>query len=126
VAIVALGSTCGTAQVVIDELRGKGVKAGMLKLRVFRPFPAEKIAAALKNIPAVAVLDRADSYNTQGGPVFTEIRSALYDLPKKPKLINYVYGLGGRDITLEHLHSVFADLKNIDNKPILNYLGVRE
>jgi len=125
-AIVALGSTCGTAKVVIDELRAKGIKAGMLKIRVFRPFPAEIIAEKLSPISAIAVMDRSDSYNTQGGPVFTEIRSALYDKGKKPKIVNYIYGLGGRDIMQEDLLSVFNDLKNVGNQPQINYLGVRE
>ena len=125
-AIVALGSTCGTAKVVIDELRAKGIKAGMLKIRVFRPFPAEIIAEKLSPIPAMAILDRSDSYNGQGGPVFTEIRSALYDKGKKPKMINYIYGLGGRDIMQKDIQSVFNDLKEIDNKLQINYLGVRE
>ena len=126
VAIVALGSTCGTAKNVIDELRGAGVKAGMLKIRVFRPFPAEEIAAALSNIKAVAVLDRSDTWSAQGGQVFTEVRSALYDLAKKPKLINFIYGLGGREIDLPQLRSVFEKLQKVEKEPLLQYLGVRE
>jgi pyruvate ferredoxin oxidoreductase alpha subunit len=126
VAIVALGSTCGTAKVVIDELRAKGVKAGMLKIRVFRPFPAEEIAAVLASIPAVAVLDRSDGWAGQGGQVFAEIRSAMYELAKKPKLINYVYGLGGREIDLPQLRKVFSDLQAVDKQPLVQYLGVRE
>lgn len=126
IAIVALGSTCGTAKVIIDELRAKGVKAGMLKIRVFRPFMAEEVAAALGKVKALAVLDRSDSLNAQGGPVFTEVRSALYDKALKPKIINYIYGLGGRDITLEDIRSIFTDLQNVDKKPLINYLGVRE
>ncbi|MFH1577040.1 MAG: pyruvate ferredoxin oxidoreductase [Candidatus Margulisiibacteriota bacterium] len=126
IAIVALGSTCGTAKVVIDELRSKGIKAGMLKIRVFRPFVADEVVKALSKVPAIAVLDRSDSYNAQGGPVFTEVRSALYDLANKPKIINYIYGLGGRDITVEDIHSVFADLQKVDKKAQVNYLGVRE
>ncbi|OGC04830.1 pyruvate ferredoxin oxidoreductase [candidate division WOR-1 bacterium RIFOXYA12_FULL_43_27] len=126
IAIVALGSTCGTAKVVIDELREKGIKAGMLKIRVFRPFPAERIAAVLNKIPAIAVMDRSDSLNTQGGPVYTETCAALYNHPKRPKMINYIYGLGGRDVTLDDLRSVFSDLQSIDKKPLFNYLGVRD
>ncbi|MFA6431484.1 MAG: transketolase C-terminal domain-containing protein [Candidatus Margulisiibacteriota bacterium] len=126
VAIVALGSTCGTAKVVIDELRSKGVKAGMLKIRLFRPFPAEEIIKALSNVKALAILDRSDTWSGQGGHVFTEIRSAMYEVKNKPKMINYIYGLGGREITKEHLHQVFADLGKIDSKPLYNYLGVRE
>ncbi|MFH1542049.1 MAG: transketolase C-terminal domain-containing protein [bacterium] len=126
VAIVALGSTCGTAKAVIDDLRSKGVKAGMLKLRLFRPFPASQITKALENVKSVAVLDRSDSFSSQGGPVFTEIRSALYGNAKQPKIINYIYGLGGRDIGIEDLHGIFTELKTIEKKAVINYLGVRE
>ncbi|MDD5383239.1 MAG: pyruvate ferredoxin oxidoreductase, partial [Candidatus Margulisbacteria bacterium] len=123
---VALGSTCGTAKAVVDELRGKGVKAGLLKIRVFRPFPAEEIAAALAGAKAVAVLDRSDSWSAQGGQVFTEIRSAMFEMVKKPKLINFIYGLGGREIDLPQIRTVFDDLQNVDKQPLVQYLGVRE
>lgn len=125
-AIVALGSTCGTAKVVVDELRAKGQKVGMLKLRVFRPFPAEEIAAALSKLKGVAVLDRVEAFSGQGSPTFTEIRSAICDKAQMPQMINYVYGLGGRDITLDHIRQVFKDLPNISKLPQVNYLGVRE
>jgi pyruvate ferredoxin oxidoreductase alpha subunit len=126
IAIVAMGSTCGTAKVVIDELRAKGVKAGMLKIRAFRPFAAEEIAEILGKFKAVAVFDRSDSLNTQGGPLFTEVRSALYDKKQSPKIINYIYGLGGRDIGLNDINSVFTDLQDAEKKQTINYLGVRE
>lgn len=130
IAIVVLGSTAGTSKVVIDELRQKGIKAGMLKLRLFRPFPAQEIAQVLSRVSCLAVMDRCDSLNSVGGPVFTEIRSALYDSPTKPKIINYIYGLGGRDVNLDMLRSVYEDLKNMlatgkIDTPI-KYLGVRE
>ena len=124
--IVALGSTCGTAKVLIDELRSKGVKAGLLKIRVFRPFPAEEIAAALSKAKAVAVLDRSDSWSAQGGPVFTEVRSALFDLTAKPKLINFIYGLGGREIDLDQIRFAYDALKTVDKQPLVQYLGIRE
>lgn len=130
IAIVVLGSTAGTAKVVIDDLRAKGVKAGMLKIRLFRPFPYKQVAEALKNVKAVAVLDRSDALAGMGGPVFGEIRSALYDLETRPATVNYVYGLGGRDVTLAHIESVYNDLQAIvkEGKPsnLVNYLGVRE
>ena len=124
--IVAIGSTCGTARVVVDELREKGEKVGLLRLRVFRPFPKYDILKALANVKNVAVLDRSDSYSANGSPVYTEIKAALFDEPVKPKIVNYVYGLGGRDITIEHIKSVFEDLKNIDSLKEKNYLGIRE
>jgi pyruvate ferredoxin oxidoreductase alpha subunit len=129
VAIVALGSTAGTAKAVVDDLRQKNIKAGLLKLRVFRPFPHEEIAKALGKIKAVAVMDRSDSFSSAGGPVFTEIRSALFDSAVKPRLINYIYGLGGRDISKKEIEGIFGELANIVNtgkiKNLFNYLGVR-
>ena len=131
VAIVALGSTAGTAKVVIDQLRGKGVKAGMVNIRIFRPFPYTQIAEALSRVQAVAVLDRSDGLAGMGGPVFGEIRSALYDSEKRPIIVDYVYGLGGRDITLNHIESVYNDLLAISKSgkrpsELVSYLGVRE
>ncbi|MDI6739757.1 MAG: transketolase C-terminal domain-containing protein [Candidatus Edwardsbacteria bacterium] len=126
-AIVALGSTCGTAKVVVDKLRAKGQKVGLLKIRVFRPFPAEEIAAALRGKKAVAVLDRSDTLGGFGGPVFTEIRSALYKQADAPVIADYIYGLGGREIDLEMIEQVFEQLKDGTVKPdSVNYLGVRE
>ena len=126
IAIVALGSTCGTTKAVVDGLRVKGIKAGLLKIRLFRPFPGDEIAKALGNVKAVAVLDRSESLSNFGGPVYSEIRSAMFDLSRKPKIINYVYGLGGRDIGLEDINCVFSDLQKVDKMPAINYLGVRE
>jgi len=129
IAVVALGSTAGTAKAVVNELRDKGVKAGLLKIRVFRPFPHEEIANILGKVKVVAVMDRSDSFNSAGGPVFTEIRSALYDSASKPKLINYIYGLGGRDISKEEIGKVFNELSDTARtgkiKNLFNYLGVR-
>lgn len=127
VAIVALGSTCGTAKVVIDQLRKQGVKAGLLKIRVFRPFPVEEIVKALENIKTVAVLDRSDSVGGFGGPVFTEVRSALYGSAKKPQIAGVVYGLGGREIDMEQIEALFMDLEAGKVKAdAVRYLGVRD
>ncbi len=130
VAIVALGSTCGTARAVIDDLRGKGVKAGLLKVRVFRPFPAEEIVKALSKVKAAAIMDRSDMYSNQGGQLFSEVRSAMYELEKKPILSNYVYGLGGREITLEDIHKIFAEqqanAKAGQAAKSIQHFGVRE
>ena len=127
-AIVVLGSAAGTAKVAIDRLRKQGVKAGMLKLRLFRPFPGEQIAAAIKHVPSVAVLDRSISFGLKGGPVFNELRSACYG--QKIRFASYIYGLGGRDVTIEHIESVFRDLVAANKagqvKNVFNYLGVRE
>lgn len=129
IAIIAMGSTAGTSKVVIDELRAKGVKAGLLKPRVFRPFPREEIAGALKNVKAIAVMDRSDSMNGHEGQLCTEIKAALFDKGLNTILLDYVYGLGGREITLEDIKSVYNDLSeslNGKTKPKLTYLGVRE
>ncbi|HTY09414.1 MAG TPA: transketolase C-terminal domain-containing protein, partial [Candidatus Edwardsbacteria bacterium] len=126
-AIVALGSTCGTTKVVIDQLRAAGQKVGLLKVRVFRPFPNEEIAQTLLGKKAVAVLDRSDVLGGFGGPVFTEVRAALYQKPNAPALCDYVYGLGGREIDMEMIGQVFADLKSGKAKPDgVQYLGVRD
>ncbi|MFH1683305.1 MAG: transketolase C-terminal domain-containing protein [Candidatus Margulisiibacteriota bacterium] len=130
VAMVALGSTCGTARAVIDELREQGIKAGLLKVRLFRPFPAEEIAAALAKVKVAAIMDRSDMFSNQGGPLFSEIRSALYEAQKKPLLSNYVYGLGGREISLDDFRKIFAEQQEVAKsgkvKQLIQHFGVRE
>jgi pyruvate ferredoxin oxidoreductase alpha subunit len=127
--IVGLGSTMGTLKSVVDEARKSGMKAGFLKPRVFRPFPRDIIREALKDKKAIAVLDRADSFNAVSGPLFSELTSALYGVNNIP-IVNYIYGLGGRDISVNMLHRVVKDTYDISRKgktdKTLNYLGVRE
>ncbi len=128
-AVVVLNSAAGTAKAVVDDLRDKGLKAGLLKIRLFRPFPQEEIVAALSGKKAIAVLDRADGLSTMGGPVFVDVRSAMYDAPG-PKMVNYIYGLGGRDVDTEQIAGVYWDLARIAetgkvDAPV-SYLGVRE
>lgn len=129
VAIVGLGSTMGTLRDIVDSARKAGKKVGFLKIRVFRPFPKDDIVAALKNIKAIAVLDRADSLNVMGGPLFSEIRSAMYG-KSSAMITNYIYGLGGREINEPDLNSVIDDMLNIAKtgkiSRELTYLGVRE
>jgi pyruvate ferredoxin oxidoreductase alpha subunit len=130
VAIVALNSTAGTAKAAVNNLREAGVKAGLLKIRVYRPFPAEEIAEVLKDMKAVAVLDRAESFSTNGGPVFADIRSVLYDIKANVEVVNYIYGLGGRDIKVEEIESIYNDLLEIietgqvENR--ITHFGVRQ
>ena len=130
VAIVVLNSAAGTTRVVVDELRERGVKAGLLKLRVFRPFPSEELAEALGGCKAVAVLDRCDSFGAGGGPVFHEVRSALYPLSDRPEVISYVYGLGGRDLNTEDVEAVFDTLQGIAKtgkvEQTFDYITVRD
>ncbi len=127
--IVAIGSTAGNARHVARELRAEGVRVGVLKVRVFRPFPFAEIADALGGCKAVAVLDRAESFGAEGGPLFLEVRSALYDRTERPAIVNYIYGLGGSDVRLELLRQVFSDLSDIaDGAEVpgrLVYLGAR-
>lgn len=130
VAVVCMGSTAGTAKNVVDELRAKGLKVGLMKPRVFRPFPYSEIVNELKNLKAVAVLDRSDSFSAYGGPLFTEITSALFVTRYSLPVTNYIYGLGGRDINTEQIKSVFEDLfkiaKTKRTEKLINYIGVRE
>jgi pyruvate ferredoxin oxidoreductase alpha subunit len=129
IAIVVIGSTAGNARHVARDLRAKGVKAGVLKVRCFRPFPADAIVAALKGCKAVAVLDRSESFGAQGGPLFLEVRSALYDLEGRVPIVDYIYGLGGSDVRLELMESVFSDLSDIASGAAapagMTYLGTR-
>ncbi len=108
--IVALGSTAGTAKAAVDEMREAGKKVGVLKLRVFRPFPAEEIFRVLSSAKAVAVLDRSEGFSGIGGPLFQEVRSALYRESQVP-VSGYIYGLGGRDINIDMIEGIFGDLK---------------
>ena len=130
IAIVCMNSTAGTTKAVVDKLREKGVKAGLLKLRMFRPFPAEEIAEALSHLKAVAILDKADSLNGAGGALFEDVTSAMYVNQKQVPMVNYVYGIGGRDTTEKQLESVYSDLaKIVEEGKIENpyrYLGLRK
>jgi pyruvate ferredoxin oxidoreductase alpha subunit len=107
VALVVIGSTCGTARTVVDDLREQGVKAGMVKVHLFRPFPVAAFVETLKNVKVVGVMDRADSSGAQGGPLFLEVRSALYDLKKRPQVVPIIYGLGGRDIFPDNIREAY-------------------
>jgi pyruvate ferredoxin oxidoreductase alpha subunit len=128
--IVVMSSAAGTGKDAVDALRREGLPIGLLKPRVFRPFPHLKIGKALKNMKAVAVLDRSSAPGAFGAPLFTEIRSALYDYDRRPKIINYVYGLGGRDIQVEHFREVGRTLQRIAStgkiEEMLGYLNLRE
>jgi len=129
VAAVMLGSTAGTAKVVVDVLREQGVKAGLLELRLFRPFPAAQLVKALGHLKALAVLDRSASPGALGGPLFGEIRSAFYEAGSKPPMVNYIYGLGGRDVGTDQVESVYRDLAEIaggGKGELVRYLGLRE
>jgi pyruvate ferredoxin oxidoreductase alpha subunit len=125
--IVAMSSTCGTAKVTIDKMRKEGKKVGLLKIRLFRPFPSWELRQILKGKKIVAVLDRSESFGAFGGPLFTEIRSAMYE-EKGPKIVNYIFGLGGREIDAGMIERVFTEIdayKTNEIKEYVKYLGVR-
>jgi len=101
VALVTMGSMGETAEIAVEELRKQGVKAGLLKIKLWRPFPFAELRKAVQGIRVLAVTDRACSFGGPGGPVFSEIRSALYEEPVRPAIVNYIIGLGGRDVQVE-------------------------
>ena len=127
--IVCMNSTAGTAKAAIDELRAQGIKAGLLKIRMFRPFPAEEVADSLKNAKAIAVLDKADSLNGVGGALFEDVVSGMYVSNIHVPTVNYVYGIGGRDTTVNEIKQVYTDLAKIaetgDISDPYRYLGLR-
>jgi pyruvate ferredoxin oxidoreductase alpha subunit len=130
IAAVCLGSTAGTVKTVVDELRADGVKAGLLRIRTFRPLPTEGIIKALENVKAIAVMDKSMSFGGQGGPVFHEVRHVLYDVLAHPYVLNYIYGLGGRDTSPEQIREIYGDLqKTLQTKRVeepVRYIGLRE
>jgi len=127
--IVIMGSATGAAKDACDKLRAEGKKVGVLKIRVFRPFPAAKLASALKNVKAIAAMDRSESFSGNSGPMAAELKAALYDAKQYPEVVSMVYGLGGRDITVEDMESIYADLEagNFECEGLpYRYVNVRE
>jgi len=130
IATICIGSTAGTTKTVVDELRSKGVKAGLLRIRTFRPLPVKEILAALGDVKALGVMDRACSFGGFGGPLFHEIRHILYDAPIHPHVANYIYGLGGRDMSHMLIDQVYRDLqKTLETnrvEKLIQFIGLRE
>ncbi len=128
-AVVIMGSATGAAKDACDKMRAEGKKVGLIKIRVYRPFPAEELAAALKNVKAVAAMDRAESFSGNSGPMAAELKAALFGAKQYPEVLSMIYGLGGRDITVEDMEKIFADLEagNFECKEIpYRYVNVRE
>ena len=127
--IVCMNSTAGTVKQTIDQLRQEGIKAGLLKVRVFRPFPGEEIAKALSKAKAIAILDKADSLNGQGGALYEDVVSGMYNEKLSIPTVNYVYGIGGRDTTSKDIQKVYEDLIEINKTNKVEnhyrYLGLR-
>jgi len=129
VCVVCLGSSVETAREVAGEMRAKGIKAGVVGIRVIRPFPFEKIRDALKDIKAIAILDRS-SPNGAAGMLFNEVAGSLFNTDTKALLSGYIYGLGGRDLTKVNLVDLFTELQaNVDagkvTTPLQQFIGVR-
>jgi pyruvate ferredoxin oxidoreductase alpha subunit len=129
VGILAMGSTGGTGKVTVDKLREQGKKVGLVRCRVYRPFPADAMLKAISKVKVLGIMDRADTMSTMGGHLYNECRSILYDSNTRPLLKNYVYGLGGRDISIEDIEAIYEELYSIQksgkvDKDIV-YYGVR-
>jgi pyruvate ferredoxin oxidoreductase alpha subunit len=130
IAITVIGSTAGTLKEIVDQLRNEGIKAGILRIRTFRPFPAQEIQTTLQNIKAVAVLDKSMSPGGLGSTLFTEIRNALYDQKQRPIIVNYIFGLGGRDSSPQNFRKIYDDLSQIaktgQTQKTVTYFGLRD
>lgn len=128
VAIVVVGSTCGTVRETVDIMRKKGLKVGLLKIRLFRPFPRDDINNALRSPKVIAIMDRSDSFGSFGGPLFTEIRNSIFK-HSNAEIVNYIYGLGGRDVRVKDIEEIYNGLLEISKTgnvyEYVNYLGVR-
>ena len=129
-AVVIIGSAAGTTKDAVDALRAKGEKVGLIKIRLYRPFPAEELAEALQNVKAVAIMDRAEGYTNHGGPLGADVMAAMFRAKSSAHAVNYVYGLGGRDVRVEDMEGIFEALKKIveddDAGETYRYLGIRE
>jgi pyruvate ferredoxin oxidoreductase alpha subunit len=129
VAAVVLGATAGTLKAVVDRLRSKGVKAGLLRIRAFRPFPAAQVVRSLSRLKAIAVLDRADSPGAMSGPLFEDVRAALYDAALLPRVAGLVYGLGGREMDERQAEAVYETLLGTERQAqpsaSADYVGLR-
>jgi pyruvate ferredoxin oxidoreductase alpha subunit len=129
VALIGMGSMVGTIRYVVDELRAEGVKAGMVKLRLFRPFPSEAIKKAVGKVPVLGVMEKCISFGAPGSPLMEEIMTAYYQDAKKPLMANYVVGLGGRDVSPDMIKEAYKNMLEIKKKgkveKLMTYVGVR-
>ena len=126
--LVVLGSAAGNTRTVAKELRAQGIKAGVARIRVYRPFPFEQLAKVLSGAKAIGILDRSDSFGAQYGPVGLDVRSALYGAGQLIPTRDYIYGLGGADVTLDALRQAYTELQQLAEGKLdqsLSYLGTR-
>ncbi|MBE9551789.1 MAG: pyruvate ferredoxin oxidoreductase [Proteobacteria bacterium] len=129
IVLMTMGSISETAMTAIDLMRDKGISVGLMRFRLWRPFPLQEFRRAVKNISVLAVVDRAISYGSQGGPVFMEVRSALYDQEVRPQVFGFVTGLGGRDVTVDMFEDIVSKASKYAEKgkgPVYEMIGVRE
>lgn len=134
--IIAIGSTAETIEEVVDRRRKNGEKVGVIAIRMFRPFPEEEIISALKNVKNIAVMDKVMDYSLNGGTLYKEIISAIYDIREKNKdrdkekdkniiVSNYIYGIGGRDIGVDDIEGIFDDILDDSNYEKIRYVGLK-
>lgn len=123
--VLLMGSACGTMREAVDNLRAAGEKVGMIKLRVFRPLLHSVLSKALARFQTVGVMDRADAVNSYGGPLYTEVTSLLYHLPQRPRILSYVYGLGGKEFSPEDAAEVLRSVLAGTKPELVTYVGVR-
>jgi pyruvate ferredoxin oxidoreductase alpha subunit len=130
IATVCIGSTAGTVKTRVDKLRENGIKAGLLRIRTFRPLPVQEIVENLSGKKVVAVMDRACSFGGDGGPLFHEVRHAMYDVPNKPQILNYIYGLGGRDTPPQLIDRIYETMDKVAKtgqiEKRITFIGLRE
>ena len=134
IVIIAIGSTAETIEEVVDRRRKNGEKVGVIAIRMFRPFPEEEIISALKNVKNIAVMDKVMDYSLNGGPLYKEIISAIYDMKEKEKnndkdkniiVSNYIYGIGGRNIGVDDIEGIFEDILDGSNNEKIKYVGLK-
>jgi pyruvate ferredoxin oxidoreductase alpha subunit len=130
VAIMCLGSTAGTAKTVAKNLRTKGLKVGVIKPWLYRPFPSKDLQNTIKDLKALAVMDKACSFGGLYGPLCSDIASMLHQNGTSLKLLNRVYGLGGRDITPMEIEEIFKETVQVAETGIVKepvkFVGVRK
>ncbi|MCD8119554.1 MAG: pyruvate ferredoxin oxidoreductase [Lachnospiraceae bacterium] len=129
-AVVLIGSAAGTAKDAVDKLRAEGKRVGLIKIRFFRPLPAKEITEELRGVKAVAVMDRCEGFSDNGGPLGAELMSAMFTGGLDAYAVNYIYGIGGRDVKVESIETVFAALEEIraagGTEETYRYLDLRQ
>jgi len=130
VALIGLGSAMGTVRYAVDELRDEGIKAGLIKMRVFRPFPEEELVMVVGDLPVLGVLEKAASFGAPGGPLYEEVKTVFYDRERKPLIADFIHGLGGRDTSPKMIKGVYKSLLDAKEKgkvsEKVSFVGVRE